>query len=95
LTKGLKIAISFTENSAKEIKSIFPAEASNTKVLYVGTPNEKYLWNSYLIKPVENMIHTDWILNVIHGFVDQVRSYFNFSKIRSRKHSKKISNLIT
>jgi hypothetical protein len=39
---------------------------------YHSTPNDKYQWNSRLLKPVHDKIHSDWILNVIHGFVDQV-----------------------
>ena len=38
---------------------------------YLSAPNEKYSWNNHLLKPVQDKIHQDWILNVIHGFVDQ------------------------
>ena len=31
----------------------------------------RYVWNEYLTDPVKDMIHHDWILNIIHGFVDQ------------------------
>ena len=34
-------------------------------------PNYKFVWNSYLLKPVESVFHPDWILFVIHGFVGQ------------------------
>nr|XP_037282009.1 polyphosphoinositide phosphatase-like [Rhipicephalus microplus] len=32
-------------------------------------PNWRYVWNSYLLEPVE--LHTDWLLYVTHGFVGQ------------------------
>lgn len=34
-------------------------------------PNYKFVWNSFLLKPVESVFHPDWILFVIHGFVGQ------------------------
>nr|XP_053633304.1 polyphosphoinositide phosphatase-like [Cherax quadricarinatus] len=34
-------------------------------------PNNKYVWNSYLLKPVENFLHPAWILPITHGFVAQ------------------------
>ncbi|XP_063610918.1 polyphosphoinositide phosphatase-like [Penaeus indicus] len=36
-----------------------------------NTPNKKYVWNSYLLKPVENCLHPAWILPITHGFVAQ------------------------
>jgi hypothetical protein len=40
-------------------------------VSYLSAPEEKYLWNAHLLRPVRDKLHSDWILNVIHGFVDQ------------------------
>lgn len=34
-------------------------------------PNYKFVWNSFLLKPVESIFHSDWILFVVHGFVGQ------------------------
>ena len=34
-------------------------------------PNYKFVWNSYLLKPVESVFHSDWILFIIHGFIGQ------------------------
>lgn len=33
--------------------------------------NYKFVWNSYLLKPVESVFHSDWILFITHGFVGQ------------------------
>ena len=60
-----------SETSTKKIESIFRDETSRPEVSYLSAPNEKYLWNWHLLKPVEDKVHWDWILNVIHGFVDQ------------------------
>ncbi|XP_064473715.1 polyphosphoinositide phosphatase-like [Ornithodoros turicata] len=32
-------------------------------------PNWRYVWNSYLLEPVE--LHSDWLLYITHGFVGQ------------------------
>ncbi|XP_071138018.1 polyphosphoinositide phosphatase-like isoform X1 [Mytilus edulis] len=32
---------------------------------------QKYLWNKFLIKPCKHILHTDWFIPIIHGFVDQ------------------------
>ena len=42
----------------------------NTKV-FRGKPSEKYVWNSYILKGIEDQVHPDWLLNIIHGFVGQ------------------------
>lgn len=34
-------------------------------------PKTKYVWNSYLLKPVENHLHPAWILPITHGFISQ------------------------
>ncbi|KAG7160580.1 Polyphosphoinositide phosphatase-like [Homarus americanus] len=34
-------------------------------------PNNKYVWNAYLLKPVERRLHPAWILPITHGFVAQ------------------------
>ncbi|XP_061169192.1 polyphosphoinositide phosphatase-like isoform X2 [Saccostrea echinata] len=34
-------------------------------------PAEKYVWNSYLLKKCREVVHPDWLLFLIHGFVDQ------------------------
>ena len=64
----------------KEIRPTFegvPLESENRgragePVLGVKAhPNYKFVWNSFLLKPVESIFHSDWILFVIHGFVGQ------------------------
>ena len=46
-----------------------PAELS-----YVPEPVSRFMWNEFLLKPVyeqDEAISQEWILPVIHGFVDQ------------------------
>ncbi|XP_067951044.1 polyphosphoinositide phosphatase-like [Watersipora subatra] len=35
-------------------------------------PLEQFLWNKYLLEPVKEQIHDDWIVYLIHGFLSQV-----------------------
>lgn len=41
-----------------------------TKV-FRGTPTEKFVWNSYILEGLKKVVHPDWLLNIIHGFVGQ------------------------
>lgn len=42
------------------------------RVTYTSLTNERYLWNSFLTGPVrDRRICQEWILPIIHGFVDQ------------------------
>lgn len=57
-------------------------------------PNERFVWNWYLLKPVIKILHPDWILYMIHGFVDQSnvnvygRSFYvSLIARRSRKYA--------
>lgn len=34
-------------------------------------PHRKFVWNEYLLKNIEYDLHPDWIIYVIHGFIDQ------------------------
>ncbi|XP_046846886.1 polyphosphoinositide phosphatase-like [Xenia sp. Carnegie-2017] len=36
-----------------------------------GIPCTKFIWNKHMIKDVENILHSDWLLYVSHGFVGQ------------------------
>ncbi|CAO1341880.1 unnamed protein product [Diamesa tonsa] len=39
---------------------------------YRSTSRKKFIWNEYLLKPMENkVLHKDWMLEVIHGFINQ------------------------
>lgn len=42
----------------------------NVKV-FRGKPSEKYVWNFYILKGIQDEVHPDWLLNIIHGFVGQ------------------------
>ncbi|XP_066936633.1 polyphosphoinositide phosphatase-like [Clytia hemisphaerica] len=45
---------------------------SNIKTkVFRGVPTEKFVWNSYILKELKKMVHPDWLLNIIHGFVGQ------------------------
>lgn len=48
--------------------------ASSASTTFYGVrnrPNKKFIWNGYLLKPVENSLHPAWILPITHGFVAQ------------------------
>ena len=32
---------------------------------------QKFVWNEYLLKEFEGMIHSDWVLRIVNGFVGQ------------------------
>jgi hypothetical protein len=63
------VYVSMTSKTQR-IDSVFP-EGHEPAVSYLSKPNERYLWNQYLTDLVRSKIHHDWILNIIHGFVDQ------------------------
>ncbi|KZS16333.1 polyphosphoinositide phosphatase [Daphnia magna] len=76
----LSHTLQYNLSPPKEIRSTFegiPQESALTEpgsnvVLGVKAhPNYKFVWNSFLLKPVESVFHADWILFVIHGFVGQ------------------------
>ena len=54
-------------------------QTSSSSPKYYGVrnkPYKKFIWNGYLLKPVENILHPAWILPITHGFVAQVRQIF-------------------
>lgn len=34
-------------------------------------PNDRFVWNLHLLKPVIDTLHPDWVLYITHGFVVQ------------------------
>ncbi|KAL5009502.1 hypothetical protein ScPMuIL_011807 [Solemya velum] len=34
-------------------------------------PTYKYVWNTHLLNQYEEVVHTDWILYIVHGFIGQ------------------------
>lgn len=34
-------------------------------------PHRKFVWNSYLLEKIEKELHSDWLLYVVQGFIDQ------------------------
>ncbi|KAK7074202.1 phosphatidylinositol-3,5-bisphosphate 5-phosphatase [Halocaridina rubra] len=50
------------------------SQHNQTETVYYGMrnhPKRKYVWNGYLLRPVENSVHPAWILPITHGFVAQ------------------------
>ena len=60
-----------TGTKSQKIDAVFEPGTAPNAVAYLGKPNQRYLWNDYLIGPMRQKLHHDWTLNVIHGFVDQ------------------------
>ena len=65
-----------TQTKTQKIEPIFENQTPKPSHLgYLSKPNPKFMWNEYLLSPVlqnrVNSIHHDWILPIIHGFVDQ------------------------
>lgn len=42
-----------------------------TEYAFRSVSRERFVWNSFLLKPLEHIVHRDWILEIIHGFVSQ------------------------
>ncbi|XP_026464505.1 polyphosphoinositide phosphatase-like [Ctenocephalides felis] len=36
------------------------------------SPRMRFVWNSHLLKPIDQILHPDWILYITHGFIDQL-----------------------
>lgn len=53
------------ENASKSQKKPVPKIGIRTK------PKKKYAWNAYLLNLVEDIVHPDWLLYIMHGFIDQ------------------------
>ncbi|CAK9830385.1 Polyphosphoinositide phosphatase [Anthophora retusa] len=55
-------------------KKSYPNNSDAEKYVDYGVrsnPHRRFVWNSHLLKPVENDLHRDWILYIIHGFIGQ------------------------
>ncbi|OQR75685.1 polyphosphoinositide phosphatase-like [Tropilaelaps mercedesae] len=39
-------------------------------------PNDKFVWNSYLLEPLKGSVEPDWLLYITHGFVGQANISF-------------------
>ncbi|XP_053695063.1 polyphosphoinositide phosphatase [Sabethes cyaneus] len=46
---------------------------ANEKTTYAfrGVSRDRFVWNAYLLKPMDIVLHKDWKLEVIHGFISQ------------------------
>jgi len=58
-------------SKTQDLNTMFTPNTAPKDLAYLSKPNARYVWNEYLTDPVKDMIHHDWILNIIHGFVDQ------------------------
>lgn len=76
----LSHSLQYNLTPPKEIRPTFEGVPQDGEFRNVGRqsvlgvkahPNYKFVWNSFLLKPVESVFHSDWILFVIHGFVGQ------------------------
>ena len=45
-------------------------------------PTEQFVWNNYLLKDIETLVHCDWLLHIIHGFVSQSSETYLISRTR-------------
>jgi len=61
----------FVCDSQDTKKSPIDASKLPQVLTYNSQPNGRYLWNAYLTSLVDGVIGQDWILPIIHGFVDQ------------------------
>ncbi|CAB3377732.1 Hypothetical predicted protein [Cloeon dipterum] len=39
--------------------------------VFKNVPNERFIWNSYLMKDAKRIMNSEWIIDVVHGFVGQ------------------------
>lgn len=65
-------------NSKPSPDDLFPSESESTSstmkpILYgIRTqPNLRFVWNSHLLNKVEEELHPDWLLFIMHGFIGQ------------------------
>ncbi|XP_052867007.1 polyphosphoinositide phosphatase [Anopheles cruzii] len=42
-----------------------------TTYAFRGVSRERYVWNAFLLKPMGSVVHKDWMLEIIHGFISQ------------------------
>lgn len=39
--------------------------------VFKSAPNERFVWNSYLMRDAKQRVHSEWVIDVIHGFIGQ------------------------
>ncbi len=79
----------FPDGEWHPISNLYPDGKFPSELAYIGQPNERFMWNSYLTEPVMNnrdgdqkrnlgedvdhepLVSYEWILPIIHGFVEQ------------------------
>ena len=45
---------------------------------FITRTDLRHRWNRFLLSPVSEQLSSDWILPIIHGFVDQASTYHQF-----------------
>ncbi len=58
------------------MSGLYPSGGFPSDLSYVGRPNERFMWNRYLLEPVqphsgEPLLGHEWVLPIVHGFVQQ------------------------
>lgn len=72
--KDVQNSFSETPKNFKSEKIQNQASNGERQALHFGVrpvPNDRFIWNLHLLKPVMNNLHPDWLLFITHGFVDQ------------------------
>ena len=49
--------------------------------VFRGQPAEKYMWNTHILEGLREIVHPDWVLNIIHGFVGQSSIFFIYTRL--------------
>uniref|UniRef100_A0A1B0DB87 Uncharacterized protein n=1 Tax=Phlebotomus papatasi TaxID=29031 RepID=A0A1B0DB87_PHLPP len=44
---------------------------SNIEFAFRSVSRKRFVWNSFLLRPMEHILHKDWLLEIIHGFISQ------------------------
>ncbi|XP_059486808.1 polyphosphoinositide phosphatase isoform X2 [Neocloeon triangulifer] len=46
-------------------------QSGEQNFVFKCVPNERFIWNNYLLKDARRIVHSEWIIDVVHGFVGQ------------------------
>lgn len=49
----------------------FQNSPDRAEYAFRSMPRKRFVWNAFLLRPMENILHRDWSLEVIHGFISQ------------------------
>ncbi|XP_014283079.1 polyphosphoinositide phosphatase [Halyomorpha halys] len=57
------------DNNTRNLKK--ERRQNQTDYELYSSPNLKFVWNLYLLSKIKDVIHRDWIIYIIHGFISQ------------------------